>query len=62
MNRAARLSFRSFLSDDSGQATSEYVLLVALIIVPLARVFREFGDVLRDLLALLNGLVFGPGV
>lgn len=46
----------------SGQSTSEYVLLVALIIVPLARVFREFGEVLKELLVLLNSLVFGPGV
>lgn len=49
-------------ADQSGQSTSEYVLLVALIIVPLARVFREFGEVLKKLLVLLNSLVFGPGV
>lgn len=45
----------------SGQATTEYVLLLALIIVPLVAAFRQFGVVLRTLLGALNSLVFGPG-
>lgn len=47
---------------ESGQATSEYVLLIALIVIPIAAVFREFREVFRDLLDTLNRLVIGPGV
>lgn len=51
-----------FPADEHGQATSEYVLLIALVIVPLAFVYRQLADVFRDLLDTLNRLLMGPGV
>lgn len=53
---------RRFAQDESGQVTSEYVLLIALIIIPIATVFNYFRGALRNLLDTLNRLVIGPGV
>jgi len=52
----------TFLGDDSGQATTEYVLILALFIVPVALVFKQLSGTFRDLLDFLNRLVMGPGV
>lgn len=46
----------------AGQATTEYVLILALIVIPIAAAFRLFKDIFRDLLVELNRLVIGPGV
>jgi len=51
-----------FIGDERGQATTEYVLLLALVVLPIALAFNKLRDVIRDLLAALNSLVFGPGV
>jgi Flp pilus assembly pilin Flp len=51
-----------FLSDERGQATTEYVLLLALVVLPVAFAFNKLRDVMRDLLATFNSLVFGPGI
>lgn len=51
-----------FLRDERGQATTEYVLLVALVVLPVSLAFNKMRAVLRDLLATLNELVFGPGI
>ena len=53
---------RRFISDETGQATTEYVLLVALVVLPVAIAFNKLQSVLRDLLDTLHSLVFGPGV
>jgi Flp pilus assembly pilin Flp len=53
---------RRFIGDERGQATTEYVLLVALVVLPVAIAFNKLQEVLRDLLDTLNGLVSGPGV
>lgn len=57
-----RGSVSSFRAGERGQATSEYVLLIALVIVPLALVFRQLAAVFRGLLDSLNRLLMGPGV
>jgi Flp pilus assembly pilin Flp len=51
-----------FFADDRGQATTEYVLILALFIVPVALIFKQLSSVFRDLLDSLNRLVMGPGV
>ena len=51
-----------FIQDERGQATTEYVLLLALVVVPIAFVFNQMRSVLRDLLDTLVTLVVGPGV
>lgn len=52
----------NFRADDRGQATTEYVLILALFIVPVALIFRQLASVFRDLLDALNRLVMGPGI
>jgi Flp pilus assembly pilin Flp len=52
----------AFFTDEGGQATTEYVLILALFIVPVALVFKQLSSVFRDLLDSLNRLVMGPGV
>lgn len=51
-----------FLADEHGQATTEYVLIIALFIVPVALVYKRLAGVFRDLLDSLNRLLIGPGV
>lgn len=53
---------REFFLDESAQATSEYVLLLALVVLPIAIAFNRLKAVLRDLLDSLNNLVAGPGL
>ena len=45
-----------------GQATTEYVLLLALVVMPVALAFNQMRNVLRSLLDMLIKLVIGPGV
>jgi len=52
----------NFRADDRGQATTEYVLILALFIVPVALIFRQLASVFRDLLDSLNRLMMGPGI
>ena len=54
--------FARFFLDETGQATTEYVLLLAFIVVPLAFVFNKLQGVLKNMLVALNNLVIGPGV
>jgi len=55
-------SVRRFIFDETGQATTEYVLLVALVVLPVAIAYNKLQSALRDLMDTLNQLVFGPGV
>ncbi|HYH09645.1 MAG TPA: hypothetical protein VEK11_21530 [Thermoanaerobaculia bacterium] len=57
-----RSRIADFGADESGQATTEYVLILALFIVPVALVYRRLAAVFRDLLDSLNRLLMGPGV
>jgi Flp pilus assembly pilin Flp len=52
----------NFYADERGQATTEYVLILALFIVPVALIFRQLSSVFRELLDSLNRLVMGPGI
>ncbi len=45
-----------------GQATTEYILIVAMLVIPIAVAFNKLRDVLADLLQALFVLVQGPGV
>lgn len=56
------MCIRRFIEDERGQATTEYVLLLALVVLPIAFAFNKLKDVMRDLLDTLNKLVIGPGV
>jgi Flp pilus assembly pilin Flp len=58
--RIARL--RAFIIDDRGQAATEYILVIGLIIIPLAVAFNSFQDVLKTMLKDLALLFSGPGV
>jgi Flp pilus assembly pilin Flp len=53
---------RSFIADESGQAATEYILVIGIIIIPLAVAFNELQGVLKNLLKDLARLFSGPGV
>ena len=58
--RSCRL--RAFVFDERGQAATEYILIIGLIIIPLAIAFNSLQDVLKDILKDLAQLFSGPGV
>lgn len=58
--RLARL--RDFALDERGQAATEYILVIGLIVVPLAIAFNSMQDILNDMLKRLARLFRGPGV
>jgi Flp pilus assembly pilin Flp len=45
-----------------GQAATEYILIIGLIVLPLAMAFNGLQDVLKDLLKEIARLLSGPGV
>lgn len=51
-----------YLRDDKGQAMTEYILIIGLIILPIAAVFNLIRDPLRGYLARIVALFSGPGV
>jgi Flp pilus assembly pilin Flp len=53
---------RSFVRDEQGQAATEYILIIGLIVIPLAIAFNSIQDVLKDMLKDLARLFSGPGV
>lgn len=60
LTRSRRLS--RFLRDDQGQAATEYVLIVGLIVLPLVLVFNKFTGVLKSVVDRIAKLLYGPGV
>lgn len=54
--------WRAFVSDERGQAATEYILIIGLIVVPLAVAFNALQDVLKSMLMNLARLFSGPGV
>jgi Flp pilus assembly pilin Flp len=48
--------------DEQGQAATEYILIIGLIVIPLAIAFNSIQDVLKDMLKDLARLFSGPGV
>lgn len=51
-----------FLRDESGQAMTEYILIIALIILPIAAVFNLIRNPLRGYLQRIAELFTGPGI
>ena len=62
MSRRWIRQIRGFATDDAGQSTTEYVLLIALIILPIAEAIRRMKDPLIDLADSLCKLIDGPGL
>jgi len=60
MHRLARL--RAFVIDERGQAATEYILVIGLIVVPIAIAFNSLQDVLKNMLKDVARLISGPGV
>lgn len=54
--------FSAFMADDEGQAVTEYILLVGLIVVPLAVAYNKLRNGLKGLFEALGKLMRGPGV
>ena len=52
----------AFAVDERGQAATEYILVIGLIVIPLAIAFNSVQDVLKDMLKDLARLLSGPGV
>ncbi len=52
----------SFVRDSRGQAVTEYILILGLIVAPIAVAFNELRSIIKDLLATIAGLLDGPGI
>ena len=55
-------SIARFLREDRGQAMTEYILIIALITLPLAAVFNAIRSPLRGYLERIVRLFSGPGI
>ncbi len=60
--RPAGGKIRGFLRDERGQAATEYILVIGLIIIPIAIVFNNLQNPLKSLLDRLAKGFRGPGV
>jgi len=45
-----------------GQSTTEYALILAMLVLPIAATFNRIRTVLKALLAALNTYLYGPGM
>lgn len=57
-----RFANRRRIARERGQATTEYILIIAMLVIPIAVAFNKMREVLADLLDSLFLLVYGPGV
>lgn len=55
-------SLSTFMADDEGQALTEYILLIGVIVVPLAVAYNKLRTGLKELFDSLGRLMRGPGV
>ncbi len=55
-------SLRRYAVDESGQAATEYILIIGLIVVPLALAFNELQEILKAVVNRIAKLMYGPGV
>lgn len=62
MSKRTIRRIRGFAANESGQSTTEYVLLIALIIVPIAAAIRQMKDPLINLADSICKLLDGPGL
>ena len=53
---------RVFFGDERGQAATEYILVIGLIIIPIAIIFNNLQNPLKSLLDRLAKGFRGPGV
>lgn len=60
-NRSEK-AIRCFLADESGQAATEYVLVVGLFVVFIVVAYNTIQESLRDLLVRIVGFFNGPGI
>ena len=51
-----------FGADEDGQAVTEYILVIGLIVAPIALAFNKFQNVVRNLLSSIMKLLYGPGI
>ena len=54
--------FGRFIEDEAGQSTTEYILLLALVIVPVAAAIEKLKDPLINFADAINRLLDGPGL
>jgi Flp pilus assembly pilin Flp len=57
-----RENFRRLLNDQSGQAATEYILIIGLISIPLVIAYDALHDSIRDFLIRITRLFRGPGI
>ena len=50
------------LRRERGQSTTEYVLILAMLVLPIATAFNQFRSVLRAVLSAFCSLLEGPGL
>ena len=55
-------TFTALIVDDQGQAATEYILLIGLIVLPLAIAYNKLRTGLKELFDSLGELLRGPGV
>lgn len=46
----------------AGQATTEYILIIGLIVIPIAVAYNRLAEVLRGLVRSICMLLYGPGL
>ena len=57
-----QLCLRDYLADDSGQAATEYILVIGLVAIVLIVGYNQLQDGLRSLLKRISGYLNGPGI
>ncbi len=57
-----RDSFRRLLNDQSGQAATEYILVIGLVSIPLVIAYDALHDSIKEFLIRITRLFRGPGI
>jgi Flp pilus assembly pilin Flp len=56
------IPLREFLRDEHGQAATEYILVIGLVVIPLAIAFNKLSGILKEVVNRIAKLMYGPGV
>lgn len=60
--REQKRGFQGYLRDEHGQALTEYILIVGLVVIPIAVAFNRLQNPLKTLLEKVANYFVGPGV
>jgi Flp pilus assembly pilin Flp len=60
--KSVRESIRRFLNDQSGQAATEYILIIGLVSIPLVIAYDALHDSIKQFLVRIAHLFRGPGI